>query len=251
MKNKTLVTLALTLFVPTVASAQARRKPPRPAPVTRTEIVPAPVPPPQQMTAPPTVVLRADLSGRLDGSTYTNNLLGVQVTLPAGWQASDPGVKRQIEEQVKQEASESIQNKPASSRRELQASVARTSPLLLAIKPTDATSNPVMFLMSEDISVVPLITSPKQYAAALVRSSGDDAASQLLFDTQLQSERIGAVEYTVATARPRDKQSAAPGVEQRSYITVRRNHALAFILTFAGEEQRQACLDVIRAVEYR
>jgi hypothetical protein len=235
--NQTLLLASLLLCFCSVASvAQSRR-------TTRKQIPPPSPPRPIAAEAkPPTV--KVDVDGQFNGSTYTNEALGFALTLPQGWQAQDTGVKQKFAESTGRATGEVSKDQA-----EAQASVERTTLLLIAIKPTGGRVNPSVVGMTEDISVIFNVRTVEQYIDSVRRVS---EATPLKFDDKSTTEEIGGIKFGVVGAVPRDPATTpSPTVRQLYYITLRKNHALAFILTFDGEEQLQACREILSSLKFR
>jgi len=217
----------------TISVAQSKRSPstqpppPRPAP-TSTDLKPA--------------TIAVDVTGSFAGQSYTNRALGFGLTLPPGWQAEDREVQNRFAEKVSQKAAENTAGRQPAA----QASVARTTLLFVAVKPTDGKTNPIILAMAEDIALVFNIRTSRQYLEA-TRSS-NASMTPLVFDDQITTEKISGVEFGMLAANPKD--STAYSARQRYYVTLRHNHAIAFVLTFRGNEELQACLEVLNSLKF-
>jgi hypothetical protein len=184
--------------------------------------------------------VRVDISGGFNGPTYTNNALGFTVTLPLGWQVQDREVHEQFAESATKKTEEITEGKPGA-----QASVERTKLLFIALKPTDGLTNPSVVAMTEDLTLVFNIRTPRQYLESMRQVA---ANSPLVFDDQITTEKINGVEFGVSGAAPRDTMSApSPGIRQRYYVILQKNRALGFILTYDGNEQLRACMDMLNS----
>lgn len=234
MRRRNNLSIAL-LFIglcATVSIAQSKRgpstqpPPPRPAP-TPTDFKPASV--------------AVDVTGSFTGQEYVSPALGFNLTLPQSWQAED----REVQTRFAERASEKVAENAAGRQPAAQASVARTTLLFVAVKPTDGKTNPIIMAMAEDIALVFSIRTSRQYLEATRSSNAGITA--LVFDDQITTEKIGGVEFSMLGASP---TVATSPLRQRYYVTLRHNHAIAFVLTFHGDEELRACLEVLNSLKF-
>lgn len=190
--------------------------------------------------------MSVDAVSRFDGQSYVNKSLGFSVTLPVGWQAQDSDVQRQIAARAS-ESARGIANER--NRREMDNSIDRSRILLTAVKPTETSFNLVALVMSEDIRIALHVRTPRQYAEQMRRLSAAPALP-IVFEGETMTERIADAEFAVMEARPRDPASVpTPDVRQKYFVTLRKNHALIFILSYSSPEQLRECralLDTLR-----
>lgn len=209
-------------------------------PQSRRAATARPIPPPP----PPKPVATEDVSGTLEGSTYTNKFFGFTLTLPDGWQAQDKDVQQQLTRRAREKAKEfkSVDQRAA------QSSVPGPTLLLLAIKPTNGATNPIFFAAAENIALAFNIRTPPQYIAQVRRYEKE---SPVVMEDKVTTERVGGVEFAVVGIRPRDPTHAASAtVQERYYVTLRKNHAISFVLTYHTPDQMQACLDVLNSLTF-
>lgn len=103
--------------------------------------------------------------------------------------------------------------------------------------------------MVEDISLAFNVRTLAQYLENMRRAS---ESTPLKFDEQTTIEEIGGIKFGVVGAAPRNPVSVPSAtVQQRYYITLRKNHALAFILTYDGAEQLQACREILNSLKFQ
>jgi hypothetical protein len=236
--NQSLLLASLLLcFCSFVAVAQSRRAP----------TAQAPPPPPRPIAAEAkSPAIKVDVNGHFNGPAYTNEALGFALTLPQGWQVQDTGVQQQFAEKASQATVDASSNKAA-----MQASVARTTLLFITIKPTEGRINPLVVGITEDISLVFSVRTIEQYIESL-RRAGEVEGSPLRFDEKMTIEEIGGVKFGVIGAGPRNPETALPpSVGQRYYVTLRKNHALTFILTYDGAAQLQACREILNSLKFQ
>ena len=70
--------------------------------------------------------------------------------------------------------------------------------------------------------------------------------------TEPTSEVIGGVEYGVIGAgKPDPETHVVTTVAQYYYVTIRKNHALGFVLTPSDPEHLQECKDVLARVKFQ
>ncbi len=212
----------------------------------RTQLPRGSNPPPPPL--PAAVAPRIDVSGKLEGSTYTNAFFGFTLTLPHGWQAQDIEVKKQFTEVVKDKAQEDSVMR----QRAYQASIARTSLLLIAVKPTEERTNPLVISMAEDIGLAFNIRTPRQYAEQLRQLSIIDKNSLLIFEDEVKTERIGGVEFAVVDAVARNPNiTPVAKARQSYYLTVRNKYGISFILTYHSPEELQACKEMLASLKFQ
>lgn len=225
---KKIATILLLLCCCLVSFAQTRRRtrdslPPRPAPTNQTPATPS-----------------VDQNGRFEGQVYTNTALGFSLTLPEGWQPQDTETQRRFAEGAAQRAQQYGGQSPAA-----QASVKRTSVLMIAVKPTEGITNPSVIIAAEDIALYFNVRTPKQYIEQMRTISRN---TPMVVGENVTTETVGGAMFGVVDV---DFLNAPqPGravVKQRYYVTIRKNHAIAMILTYHGPEELQACLDVVKS----
>lgn len=234
--------LAVCAFVPT-ATAQSRR---------------ASVPPSAQPVSPPPRALplgdpkpspRADVSGKFEGQTYVNKALGLSLVLPDGWQAQDTEVQQQLTNTVSERMKERTQKADPAVQRAVQSSVARSTILLVAVKPSDDKISANMLAIAENIAVMLSVRTPRQYLE-LARHTNSIGDSPIVLDEEVKNEKIGEVDFAFVNAHLRNPQLAASStVQQRYYAMMRKNYAVMFVLTYGTPAQLQSCLDVLKSLK--
>jgi len=183
-----------------------------------------------------------DATGKLNGSVYTNDALGFTLTLPAGWEAQDREVQQRFAEAVTEKTDEITKGEAGA-----RASVSRSTVFLIAVKPTDDRTNPAVVGMIEDIRLAFSVRTPRQYLENIRAASQN---TPLIFDDKSSTEQINGVEFGMIGAGPKDpKASPSPTLRQRYYVTLRKNHAVIFILTYDGDTQLQACLEMLNSLK--
>ncbi|HVG31999.1 MAG TPA: hypothetical protein VM911_02930 [Pyrinomonadaceae bacterium] len=224
--------MSLCFCAVSATRAQSGR-PPAPRPT------PSPAPPPAAAKPPS---LRVDTTGKLNGSVYTNEALGFTLTVPAGWEAQDKEVQQQFADSVSEKSDEILKDTPST-----RASVSRTTIFLIAIKPTNEKTNPAVIGMIEDIQLAFSVRTPYQYLENLRAAARN---TQLVFDDKSTTEQINGVEFGLIGARPKDPNaSASTTLQQRYYVTMRKKHALVFIVTYDGDKQLQACMELLNSLK--
>jgi hypothetical protein len=188
---------------------------------------------------------RIDVRGKLVGQNYTNDYLGFSLTLPAGWQPQADDVQELLMDRVRRKSEDLHPVNQAAA----EDSIARTTTLLIAIKPTDGLRNQLLMAAAEDIRVLLNVRTSRQYLEQMRKSFGKE--SPIAFG-EPTTEVVGGVEYGVMGAgRPDPQTGAVTTVVQYYYITIRKNHALGFILTPSDSEHLQECKDVLASVKFQ
>lgn len=224
----------MLLICTSISPAQSRRTPRRQSPP------PAPVDLIARVDDPP-----VDVSGKLTGQTYTNDYFGFSLTLPTGWQPQDPEVQKLTGEMIKQKTHEISDEKH---RAATEASIKRTTLLLLAIKPTEELRNSVLMLMAEDLALAFNVRTPRQYLEIMRKSTEYLPIAY----TEITSERIGGVDYGVlGQGKPDPQTKALTNITQYFYVAMRKHHALVFVMTPGDPKHLQECKDVLGAVKFQ
>lgn len=223
-----------------VANAQARQQS-RPAPP------PAPKPLPTVNKVAP--YFPPDTGATLVGATYTNPFLGFMLTFPDGWEVQNADVIKRANEYADRVVQEATSDDPQQTQRAIQQSMARTTHLLFAIK-RSAVTNAVFQSATEDLTSAIVIPTARQYAES-ARRTINAIEGPMVFGDTVTTERIGSEEYAVIKARPRTPPPLAPDMEQLYYITIRKRHAVTFIITFSTPEERQACINALNAIKFQ
>ena len=154
-------------------------------------------------------------------------------------------MQQQFAELASRATGETLKNQPAAS----QSAVARTTLLLIAVKPTEGKVNPLVVGMTEDISLIFNVRTIEQYMESL-RRAGE--STPIRFDEQTTIEELGGIKFGVVGATPRNPETAqSSNVRQHYYITLRKNRALVFILTYDGAEQLQACREILNSLKFQ
>ena len=188
-----------------------------------------------------------DMTGKFDGTTYTNKFFGFTLTLPQGWQPQDASVQQQFMEKVRQKA----QLENTTNQVPPQTSMMRTTSLFLIVKPIGGEIDPIIFAMAENIAMIANMHSPQQYLERM-RLASLRPNSPLLYEESPTKQTIGGVEFGMIEAILRNPTSAALITARlRYYATLRKNHALLFLLIYDSHEQLQACLDVVNSLKFQ
>jgi hypothetical protein len=228
--NYLIVLFLLGLFCHS-AMAQARRNQPPPRPVAS----PSPKP----------ATVKVDMLGTFDGAVYRNQPLGFRITLPEGWQAQDDEVKKQLAEGASENTADITRD-----RRAAKDSIARSTLLFVAVRPSDSPTNPTVLCMVEDVALVFNVRTPRQYLQSM-RSIIDERAP-IIFDDEITVEQISGVEFGVLGARLRDSATkVVSSVRQRYYVTLKRNKAIGFVLTYHDDKELQQCLELIHTFRFQ
>ncbi len=137
--------------------AQSRRTP---APQSSAQ---SPPPPRSIPLGDPKPAARADVSGKFEGQTYVNKTLGFILTLPPGWQTQDTDVQQQLIDVARERMQERAQKSDPAVQRAVRSSFARTTMLLVAVKPSEDKISPNIMAMAEDIAIALSVRTPRQY----------------------------------------------------------------------------------------
>jgi len=225
MKNNLLLAI---LFIACLASPNAGQskhsEPSRPAPT--------PSPAANQG-------IKVDVKGSFEGSTYTNAALGFTITMPEGWQVQDNETQTQFAARATERSSTYGQGKPGTA-----AGLERTAILFMLVRPTETPTNPIVIGIAEDIALAFNVRTPEQYLMA-ARTNGADPAID--FDTITTSEKINGADFAWMGAKPKNPNSHT---YLRYYVTLRKHHAIVFVLTFHRAEELQWCLDVLTSLKF-
>ena len=195
---------------------------------------PAPSPPPPARTG-----IKIDVKGSFDGQNYTNKPLGLSMILPQGWEPQDTETQRQLAEKVDETVHDRSGGTAAA-----QASVSRTAILFILVRPTEGRTNPTILGMVEDIALAFNVRTPTQY---LMAARAIAEKSPLVFDNHVTTETINGVEFAWLVAVPKDPSSSA---RQRYYVTLRRNHAISFVVTYHGDDELKSGMEVLHSLKF-
>lgn len=237
--------LALTgcAAITTTTTAQARR-----AQAPQSSAQPPP-PPRSVLLGDPKLTSRVDVSGKLEGQTYVNKALGFTLTLPQGWQAQDTDVQQQLVDASRERMQERTQKADPAVQRAVRSSIARSTMLLVAVKPSEDKVTANIMAIAENIAIMLSVRTPRQYLE-LARHTNSIGDSPIVLEDEIKTEQIGEVDFAFLHAHPRNPQLAASStVQQRYYAMVRKNYAIMFALTYGTPEQLQSCLEVLKSLK--
>lgn len=243
---KTLLLLLALLGAAQVADAQARRTPrptpPPAAPPAPAAPRPANPPPPRQQA-----VIGVDETGTFEGRTYANSALGFSLTLPAGWEAQDSDVQKEVLNRSADKVNEMVTTRGS----KFDDSINRTKMLLIAVKPTDAAFSPSVTVMVEDIRAAIHVRTPKQYVEQMRKLLSLNPNLPIKFVGEPIASSVAGADFSSIEAGPSDPQATVI-FGQQYMVTLRKNRALVFILTYDGSPgQMKECQAVIEALRFQ
>lgn len=195
---------------------------------------------------PPSAVIRFDL-GTVEGSTYTNEYFGVSFTAPKAWTILDVGVMKGMQENAKG----LFQNeKDAQLKRELEASVDRTTNLFSASKVppgTPGVSNAALVCAAEGISTT-LIKTPLEYYTAMMRSLSSAEGIDLEVVEAYRTKRMGATDFGAFTLKATFKTGV---VMQKFLILIKGPYAFAIVFNYVDESDARTFDEVVSSMRVK
>jgi hypothetical protein len=199
--------------------------------------------------APPKVVPYGDpksaRAGRLEGSVYTNDYFGFQMTIPEGWRVADAEGVAQIGEA----GAEAISGGSPEKRAQASAAYQRVVKLLTVgelVQDEKGATTAMLMIGAEPIASW-LIASGRDYNNVLKQQL---LSSPLKYEVEetMGTETIGGVEFAVMSAR--SESSAGVLVKQKFYAIVRKGHALFFVSTYVSDKAVKDIAEVLKAVKF-
>ncbi len=183
-------------------------------------------------------------AGRLEGSVYHNDYLGLGITLPADWHIQDP---QSVQEGV-ETGEKIIAGRNENMRVAMEAGKSKTVNLVTAFKhPMGApvAYNPQINCVAEDVSHLPGIQTGGDYLfhARRLLESGQMKFS---FPRDVYIETFSGVEFHVLTAELALLPTKV--VTNEYYATVRKGYTLLFILSYSTPEERTELRNILTAM---
>lgn len=188
--------------------------------------------------------IQVDLTGGFKGQTYANKGLGFRLTLPKEWQVQDIETQKHFGQYAGQKVQDFSKNQAA-----VQASTERTKLLFLAIKPSEGMIKPNIVGMVEEIPLALNVKTSRQYLESMLSLS--NASSPLSFSETIETVKINGVNFSVVSAKLKESSViTTPTLVQRYYVTLHKNYAIAFILTFSGDEPEKPYLEMLNSFKF-
>jgi hypothetical protein len=185
--------------------------------------------------------------GKIESGIYKNNYFDFELPVPANWSVQN---KEQVE-QIKKLSEDMIGEKNKDLASQLKASEINYASLLTVFKyaldsAVAGEFNPSFALVAENLKNAPTIKSGKDYlvqAQTLMRQSGLTYS----FEPGFSSERLGNKDFdrmnVVMTVRGVD-------VQQSYYAILDKRFALAIVVSYGNDEQKQALKEVVSKIKF-
>lgn len=201
-----------------------------------------------QSTSTPTPTtgpkIKVDLTGKFSGQRYVNEGLGLEVTLPDGWQFQDDEVNQKFAEKASERGATMSGGSKA-----METSMSHSKILFLAVKPTDSRTNPTILGMAEDVSLAFNVRSPRQYLEIMRLQPFEN--NPLVFGDRITDEVINNVQFAFLGASARDPMVMAQfNLRQKYYVTLRKHYAIGLVLTYHSPDELESLMEVIRSVKF-
>lgn len=186
------------------------------------------------------------LTEKIGENTYRIDLLGITVDAPAGWYVVDSELMSKL---MDEGAKVSGANLDAGTKAAVDGSMARTATLFTFLEVPPGTPReyiPAIFGIAEDVSIMPGVTSGRDYFFHAKKIMAQSTIQMITSDV-IGGRMIGGHSFDRM-----DVQVSAPGgmtVNQRFYATRRDDHVISIIQSYVTDEelaQLDAVLDSIK-----
>jgi hypothetical protein len=184
--------------------------------------------------------------GKIENGVYTNKYFNFEMPVPGDWSVQN---KEQVE-QIKQLSQRMIGEKNKELASQIKASDVNYASLLTVFRnPMDSVTgefNYSFVIVAENLSKNPGIKKGEDYLVQ-ARSLMEKSGLTYSFEPGYSTEKIGNREFdrmnVVMTVRGID-------VQQSYYALIDKKFALAIVVSYANDEQKQAVKDVVNKIKF-
>lgn len=183
-------------------------------------------------------------AGRLDGARYLNDFFSFSVEIPEDWALMDAFTR----DEVKRRSKDFVNAEGEEKKRQIDASIERTTILLSVSKHPPGSPQP----FNANFSLI-----AERIPSAVIRNGTDVLRSMervyretqidVKFQGGIREMKIDGVDFASATTRV---ETPAGVFMQRYYVTVRKSFALMFTYTYLDESDLAAFERIMKTVKF-
>lgn len=183
--------------------------------------------------------------GKIEGSTYTNQYFGISFTAPRGWTILDIEVMKEAREKAKDVFRD---EKDPKIKREMEATVDRTTPLFSASKlprGTTGSFHAVVICAAEQIPTA-IVKTPNDYYTLMLHSLKLSQGVNVEVVQPIQTKRIGATDFGIYTL----KITSNMGIMlQKQMVAIKAPYAFGIVFTYIEESDTKAFDELISSIK--
>ncbi len=184
--------------------------------------------------------------GKVEGSQYRNESLRFTLNIPSDWSVQD----RQMQEEMRQKGEKMLSGDDKNMQAMFESSKPQLVDLVTIFKyprGSPVAFNPNLGGVAESVLQAPGVRTGGDYLFHYRRIL---EASQLKFSftRDVYTETIGGAEFHVLTT----EMSPLPTVvvKQEHYATIRKGYAVAFVLSFTTDQEREALRGILNTAVF-
>ena len=182
---------------------------------------------------------------KVEGSTYTNEFFGISFTAPKGWTILGVEVMKGVREKAKDVFRD---EKDPKIKRELEATVDRTTPLFSASKLPPGTTgsfHAVVICAAEQIPTA-VVKTPHDYYTLMLQSMKLSQGVNVEVVQPFQTKRIGTTDFGTYTLKITSNQGI---MLQRQIVTIKAPYAFGIVFTYVEESDTKAFDELISSIK--
>jgi hypothetical protein len=184
--------------------------------------------------------------GTITNSVYQNNYFGLSVTFPQDWSIQDQAEQRRLAATGGKMMYGDDQNKQAV----LKASELRTVNMFAVFKypvGSPVQSNPCILSMAENVSEYPGIKNGSDYLYH-VKSQLTSGRMEVTFPKDIYTTQLGGKDFSVMETSITLGEKT---VRQKYYVSVMKGYALAFIASYATDEDAATLQKILDSITFK
>lgn len=182
--------------------------------------------------------------GKVKGSTYSNEYFGISFTAPKGWIIFDVETMKAMRESAKALFRD---EKDARVKRELEATLERTTPLFSASKLPPGTTgsfNTTLVCAAERIPTA-VVKTPRDYYTIMLHSMKLSKGITIEVVQPFQIKRIGATNFGIYTLKVTSNVGI---VMQKQIIAIKDSYAFGIVFTYLDESDTKAFDGIVSSI---